>query len=136
MEEAKSTLVCRAEGGPVDSGLLEQMEGALDVGLEKGFGGGDGAVDVGFGGEVDDSAGPMLGEEGGDERGVADVALHEFIGWIAAKGSEVGGIGGVGEQVKIDDGGGDCLIPVQDEIRADKPSTARYQDSIAHVASP
>ena len=43
----------------------------------------DRAVDVRFGGEVDDRARPVLAQQRADQRGVADVAAHEHVPRVA-----------------------------------------------------
>lgn len=47
----------------MEVGGVEEVEGVDDVGLDEGFGGIDGVVDVGFGGEVDDGVDFVVCEE-------------------------------------------------------------------------
>ncbi len=64
---------------PRGAGYIEEDVGAENVGAHEGFGAEDGAVDVAFGGEVDDGVDAVLGEEALDEGAVADVALDEDV---------------------------------------------------------
>ena len=68
---------------PVGAHGFEQAEGADDVGLDEVFRAVDAAVDVGFGGKIDDGAGLVLGKQLGDEVEVADVALDKDVARIA-----------------------------------------------------
>jgi hypothetical protein len=54
VEEAEGFFARGRQLGPVEAGAVEEAERADDVGLDEGLGGIDGAVDVGFGGEIDD----------------------------------------------------------------------------------
>ena len=63
--------------------LLQQREGADDVGVDEFAGPVDRAVDVAFGREVHDGVGRVLIEQRPQRRAVADVDLAERIAWIA-----------------------------------------------------
>ena len=63
----------------VPSGRLQQHVGAIDVGLDKGVGLHQRAVDVGLGGKVDDGV-DLVGLHGGIHgRSVGNVALDKGV---------------------------------------------------------
>ena len=131
MEEAKGLLVGWVQGGPIGSGLFEQSECAVDIGADEGIGRDDGAIDVSFGGEVNDGAGTMLGQERADECGVADVAAHQQVTRIGRDRVQTGRIAGVGEGIEIDDGCAGGLKPGEDEVRADEAASSGDENRVA-----
>ena len=88
----------------------------------------DAAVNVRFGGKIDDGAGLVLGEELGDEVEVADVALDEDMARVALQGGEVLEVAGVGQRVEIDDRLIGMGQPVEDEVAADEAGSAGDED--------
>ena len=68
VEEAEGGAAGVVEGGVEGAGGLQELEGAADVGVEEGAGFEDGAVDVAFGGEMEDGTGAMVGEDAGEEQ--------------------------------------------------------------------
>ena len=103
---------------------FEQLEGADDVGLDEFAGAVDRAVDVRFGGEIDDGARLVLGEQAADKVKVADVALDEGVARVTVQANEVLAVAGVGELVEGDDGLVGLSQPVEDEIAADETGAA------------
>ena len=103
---------------------FEQVEGADDVGLDEVFRTMDTAVDVRFGGEIDDGAGLVVGEEIHHEIEVADVAVDEHVTGVAIQRGEVLEIARVGKRVEVDDRLVRLRQPVEDEVAADEASTA------------
>ena len=86
---------------------IEEDLDAEGIRHDEGDAGVEGAVVVGFGGEVDDGGGACwsAGVEGGlDFIRVGDIAFYEFIAWGFLDGGEAFGGGGVGEGVGIDEG--------------------------------
>ena len=77
--EAEAGLSLTGQTRPVAAGGFEQDVGAGDVGLDEVAGAVDGAVDVGFGGEMDDAGGLVLGKEGIHGGPIADVGVGEAI---------------------------------------------------------
>jgi len=130
VKEAESIAGGVVELVPVAAGLLEEDEGSVDVGADEGLRGRDGAVDVAFGGEVDDGAGTMGAEKRGDELGVADVSADEAVARVQFERREVGGISGVGEQIEIDDDGGRGLDRGENEVGADEAGAAGDEDQV------
>ena len=77
-----------------------------------------------FGGEVEHSAGLVLGQQAVDQFGITDVALHKDMPRIALQAGQGFQIARVGEFVKVDDGlltGGQ---PVQHKVGADESGCA------------
>ena len=83
-------------GEPGRAGCFEEGEGADDVGLDKFARSGDAAIHVGFGGEVDDGVDLFFGEDGVEQRPVADVPVDEAVAGIVFEIRQVCGIAGVG----------------------------------------
>jgi hypothetical protein len=123
----------QAVGVVVGADSFEQAEGADDVGLDEVFRAMDAAVDVRFGGEINDGARLVLGEQPGDKIEIADVALDEEVARVAAQGCEVLEIAGVGEHVEDEDGFIGLGQRVEDEVAADEASTAGDENS--HIYS-
>ena len=71
------------------------MEGTDDVGLDEVFRTVNGSVDVRFGSKIDDGAGFVFGKQAGYQRGIADVATHENVPWVALQAGEILEIAGV-----------------------------------------
>jgi hypothetical protein len=83
MVEAEGGLGFGVQAHPVAAGGFEEGEGAVDVGADEVARAVDAAVHVALGGEVDDGAGLVLGEQAVDEFAVADVAVHEDVAGVA-----------------------------------------------------
>lgn len=83
---------------------LKEGEGASDIGLEEELGVGDAAVDVAFGGAVDDGVDVVFFTEGLYEGLIADIALDKVVAGIVGDLGQVIDIAGVGEDIEIDDG--------------------------------
>ena len=105
------------------------MKGADNVSLDEIARTMDRAVDMALGGKVDDGAGAVLGQQSTNQRGLANVAAHEDMPHITLQTGEILQIARVGELVKIDDGLVVLVQPVENEVGADKPGTAGYEDS-------
>ena len=129
VQEAEGVAGAAFEAAPVAQGLVDDAQGADDVRLEKGFGGVDGTVDVGLGGEVDDVGDGVLSQEAGNEVGVADVTMHELVPCVGGEVGEVGRVACVGEFVQVHKGvdlGGDDGIRQEQagEVGADESGAA------------
>ena len=124
VQEAERGLLVSRKRRPMRTHRFEQAEGADDVGLNEVFGAMNGAVHMALGGEVDDRAGPVLGQQPGHQRTVADVALHEHMACIALQAGQVFQVARVGEFVEIDDGFGRLGKPVEHEVAADEAGAA------------
>ena len=85
------------------AGGLEEDVGSQDVGMEEGGGVGDGAVNVGLCGKVEDGVGEEFAQGVADGGCVGDVGLEERVMRMVA---DVGGgfpDGGLGECVEVED---------------------------------
>gem|GEM_PF-3904336 len=80
-------------GLPMAAGRFQQLEGADDIVFDEVGRGIDGAVHMGFRGQMDDGAGGMLSQDGVQGGAVTDVGPHEDMGRIhGGKGIRAGGI--------------------------------------------
>ena len=105
---------------------LQQAEGALDVGAEKGLRIGDGIVVVALGCVVHDRVVPR--DDAIQQLGVADVA-HDELHAVGGQPGDVLGVAGVGQLVQ--DGNVHLGVVVHDvvhEVAADEAAAARDDD--------
>ena len=98
----------------------------------------DGAVDVAFGSEVNNGAGPLASQQMPDEIAIDNVSLPEALAGMVLDGTQIVKIAGVGEFVEIENaerfgGRAVCGKAVQDEVGADEAGAAGDQDEIVHV---
>jgi hypothetical protein len=108
---------------------FEEIQGADDIRLNGVGGVADGAVDVRFGGKMDDDVGAVSLPDLADGRGVAQVSLFkDVVGEICDVG-HAGGHPGVGERVEVDepDRGMTGSKPNQ-EVGTDKAAASRHQN--------
>ena len=120
------------QGIPVTPCRLEEDEGADDIGLDKGSGAVDGAVDVTLGGKVDDGPRPVLPQEGRDELPVTYITLDKGVAFVAAEAGQALEVAGVGEEVEVDHRGNVTLPGHEHEVRTDEARTARYENCLIH----
>ena len=103
MQEAEGVALRRRQPEPVGPRRLQHGEGPDDVGLDEGAAAGDRAVDVAFGGQVDDVIGRETGERLVDRPPVADVDPGEaVVRRIVDRGEELE-IAGVCQGVEVQD---------------------------------
>lgn len=96
--------------------------------MEEGGRGIDGAIDVGFGGEMDDEVGLEVVDMR-RERRVVEVELAELVGRMMLEIVERIVLGGVSESVEVADGELGLGEEKTDQIGTDKTASARYQKS-------
>jgi len=128
VQEAKGGLLGRGQRRPVAAHGLEQLVGALHIGLDEGARAVQRAIDVAFGGEVEHGARPALGQQALHQGSVADAAVHELVPRIGLQAGEVFEVAGVGEQVEVDDRLVALGQPVEHEVAADESGTAGDKD--------
>jgi len=121
---------CARQFTPVATRRFQQMESADHIGLDKILGAVNGAIDMRFGGEIDDSPWPMLRQQTIDQGPVTDVAMNKNMPCLTGKAGEIFQITGISELVEVDDGLVALCEPIQYKIRADKPSAAGYENHI------
>ena len=129
MQEAKARLVRVGQSAPVAAHRFKQVKRADDVGLDEFARAMDGAVDVAFGGKVDDRARTVLGQQLRQQRTVADVALHKGVAWVVLQAGQVFQVAGVGELVQVEHWLIYLRQPVQHKVAADETGTARNEDT-------
>ena len=119
----------------------QQPAGAVHVGFDKSLGFMDGAVHMGFGGQMDYAGNIFLLKEVQQKLFIQDAAVNETVALpIAfAQIGEIGGVAGVGQGVQHGHPvSGVALHPVVDEIGADEAGPARHQEGlglVGHAAS-
>ena len=105
---------------------LQQAEGALDVGAQKGLGVGDGVVVVALGGVVDD--GVVARDDLLEKLGIADVA-HDELHAVGGQPRDVLAVAGVGKLVEHRDVDPRVVVDhVVHEVAADEAAAARDDD--------
>ncbi len=122
-----------ARGEPVRARRLEEMERPHDVRLDEGGRAVDGAVDMGFGGQMHDRVGVVRSENPVERVAVADIGMLEGIGRMGRDRGHVVGAGGIGQRVEVHDlvARGDCMAH---DGRPDEPGAAGHEKS--HPGSP
>ena len=100
MQEARA--VERARRTPGVQRGLQQGEGAEHVGLQKGFGIGDGSIDMRLRGQMRDAGEFVLVEQPPHQRGIADVALDELDAAIGDQRLEASDVGRIGHGIDDD----------------------------------
>jgi hypothetical protein len=89
----------------------------------------NGAVDVGFGGKMDDDLDGVLREDAVYQLPIADVSLDEQVSPRVKYATEIVRVGRVREGVQIDDeDAGIGALEVMDEVRADEARPSCDQD--------
>ncbi|MNV65932.1 hypothetical protein D3C71_1586560 [compost metagenome] len=134
MQKAERSAFVVGQSVPVRAHGFQQLEGADNVGLDEFARAVDRAVHMRFGGEVEDGARFVLGEQAADEFKVADVALHELVRGIAFQRRKVVGIARVGELIQRHDGFAAFLEPIEYEIGADKTRSAGDNNTHSYIA--
>lgn|GEM_PF-6620948 len=112
---------------PSCAGGFEKIEGADDVGVEEIAGVFDGAIDVGFGGEVGDVGGIEVLDSLGCGIGVGEVDAGEAVVGEVGDGLEGERVSGVGEGVDVHELDIGHLGDVfEEEISANEAATAGH----------
>src|SRR6056297_969068 len=118
---------------PIAARGLKKGVGARHVGFDEHTRRVDGAVNVAFGGKVQDRVRPMLGKYPVHGSGVANIRMLKRIAWMVRNTGHVGKAGGIGQRIEIDD-----LMPPRDgqphDRGPDKTRPAGHQK--LHGASP
>ena len=83
-------------------------------------------------GEIHNSTRLVLGKDFADKGAVADIASDKGVARIATKRSEILWVAGVSELVKIDDGCGFNIDPIENEVGPDETGTASDEDGVFH----
>ena len=100
MQEAKALAFGAAKAVPVGLCRFQQRERAVDVGAHEVLRRLDGAIDMGFGGEVDDGGRPMFRQERRYQDLIVDRALDETMRGAIHQAFEIGGIAGVSQGIE------------------------------------
>ena len=113
----------------METGRLQQREGAHHVGAREGERIDDRAVDVALGRQVDDRVDVVPGEEAPQGLEVAYVAPLEDVVGLRLDVGEVGQVARIGEFVEVDDAVVGIFADEEPRhVRADEPGAAGYED--------
>ena len=119
---------------PIVAGGLQQAEGAHHIGAGEAHRIFDGAIDVTFGGKVNDAVDVLLFEQTAHGGVVADVEAGELIVRRVFHVGEVGQVAGVGEDVETDDMVvGILLNKTAHDVVADETGAAGDDDGVHSV---
>jgi hypothetical protein len=104
---------------------FEEVEGADDVGLNEIAGAGDGTVNMGFGGEVQDMGDAVLLDQLEHGGLVAEVGFFEGVFGVMRDALEVFEVAGVREAIQVDQAPDFRAVnDVVDEVGADETGAA------------
>ncbi|KAG1253384.1 hypothetical protein G6F65_017491 [Rhizopus arrhizus] len=131
MHKAEIRLAAVVQRRPIVADGLQQVEGPDDVRLQERARIGDGPVDVGLGGEIDQLARAVRVQQRRHRRLIGDVAVDERVPRVERQRCQIVQIAGVGQLVQRDDRFVAAGKPVQDEVGPDKAGAAG--DDNAHV---
>ena len=129
MQETERILALERQAAPIGERAFEQVQGADDIGLHELGRAIDRAIDVGFGGEVDDCHWLMRGEDALHECAITDIAMLEGIVRMRGDIGQRVGVAGIGQRIEVDDAVTTQGEHVEDEIAADETGTAGDQYS-------
>src|SRR5258708_7757180 len=118
---------------PVGSCFLKQAECAVDVGADEIIGAVDGAVNMAFGGEMNDGTRLFAPQQVAQEITIDDIALLEAIAWVGLDGAQIVEIAGVCQLVEIQDTRRFGGNPLENEVRAYEARATGDEDEIFHA---
>ncbi|KAG1433432.1 hypothetical protein G6F57_022156 [Rhizopus arrhizus] len=103
MHKAEIRLAAVVQRRPIVADGLQQVEGPDDVRLQERARIGDGPVDVGLGGEIDQRARAVRVQQRRHRRLIGDVAVDERVPRVERQRCQIVQIAGVGQLVQRDD---------------------------------
>ncbi len=109
---------------PVSTHTLQQAHRTHHVGLNEIFRSVNGAIHMTLGCKVEHGTGLVLGQELGQQRRIANVALYKTVAWVVLYRSQVFQIARIGELVKGEYRLVGLRQPVEHKVGANKASTA------------
>ena len=128
MQEAEGGFLRRGQRGPVGAGGFEQLEGALHIGADEVAGAVDGAVDMALGGEVQEGAGAVRGQQRGHRWAVTNIDPREVVARVGGHWGQALQVAGVGERVEHQHGLVLLAQPVVHKIGADETGGSGEED--------
>ena len=128
MQEAECRPPGRVQRLPVRARRFQQGKGADNIGVDKGRRAMDRAINMAFGGEMDQCPWTMRVQQLADQRPVANIAVHELVPRITVQAAQRIQVAGIGELVKIDHQLVALCQPVEHKVPTDKSGTARNQN--------
>src|SRR5438552_13652387 len=133
VEETERRAIGFRKRQPVGSRFLEETECAVDVGADEIIGAVYGAVDVAFGGEVNEGARLFAPQQVAQEIAINDVALLKAIARMGVDETQVVEIARVCQLVEVQDA---CRFrgdPLENEVRANEACATGDEDEIFHT---
>ena len=104
---------------------FEQVEGADDVGADEIAGAGDGAIDMGFGGEMQHVADGVFFHDLHDGGFVAQINIFKSVFRMVRDARDVFQMTGVGQAIEVDEAFDlRAINDVMDQVRSDKARAA------------
>ncbi|MNP12715.1 hypothetical protein D3C76_1049640 [compost metagenome] len=134
MVEAERCLVLGIQSQPIGAGAFQQAVGADDVGLDEFSRAIDGAIDMGFGGQVHDRMGLEARQCGTDRLAFGDIGLEELVARVAGCRCQGFEVAGVGQFVEVENLMLGVVQQMANERRANEAGSAGDQES--HVSCP
>jgi hypothetical protein len=129
----------RSRGNSAHRRLLQQREGAHDVGLDEFAGAVDRPVDMAFRREIHDEVRLMPVEQRTKGGRVADIDLGKGVTRVSRRLRDRSEVCRIGELVDIDDIGAGAIEQMPDHGRPDEAGASSHEDGLAceaHVVAP
>ncbi len=133
--EAEGLAALGRQALPVGAGGLEQLVGADDVGLDELRRAVDGAVDVGFGGQMHDGVRLEVQQRLADPLTIGDVGLEELITRVVFHGCQRLQVAGIGQFVQVEHAVLGIENEMADQCGADESGSASYENAHSDGAS-
>lgn len=89
----------------------------------------DAAVDMGFGGKIDDGTRLVFGKQTADEIEIANVAFDEGVAGVAFQYGEVFQIACVGQGIEVDHRFVRLGQPIENEVATNEAGTASHKNT-------
>ena len=128
MQKAESRALLGRQPSPIAQRLLQQREGADNVGLDEFAGSVDRAIDMALRRQVHDGVGLVLVEQPAQRRGLADAGLFKCIARIAGRAGERLEVRCIGQLVDIDDARFGVAQEMTHHRRADETRAAGHEN--------
>src|SRR6187402_503677 len=136
VKKTKLVFLCPLQRVVVRSGRGEHNEGAVDIGLQKGFRAKDRTVYMALRSEMNDGAWLVLVQKLLNQGQVADISVYKDMPRIVRHGSEIPQVARVSQLVEINDATVSLREPMENIVRSDESGTAGDEDGIRHAQAP
>lgn len=99
----KAAVLAPLSAQPGLTGRFKQYEGTEDIGLDEDAGPDNTAINMRFGGKMNNSVEAFLGKQLVDQVTIADIPLDKTVPWITFNIGQVCGVSCIGKFVEIDE---------------------------------